>query len=80
MTREGEIVEGDYEIETGSRRYKVYLLTESELNLLVWAPWRWQRRRIINRVKAETTFDDGEVDTVRLLSDLQPSPNGESAS
>jgi hypothetical protein len=50
----------------GLRRYKVYLLTEQELDLLAWAPW-WVRRRLIKRVKDETSFE----------GDHQPRPSEE---
>jgi hypothetical protein len=57
MEHEGEIVEDEYQWETGTRRYKVYSLTDFELDMMTNGPW-FTRRRIAKRIRAETVFED----------------------
>ena len=39
------------------RRFRSYPVTEAELSSLLWMPW-FARRRLIKRIRAETTFDE----------------------
>lgn len=57
MSREGEILNDEFEYNVGRRGQRCYMLLDSEMETLLWAP-RFLRRRIIERVRAETSFDD----------------------
>jgi len=60
-SRDGAINEDEYSWDTGLRTYRVYSLTENEINMMAWAPW-WVRRRIIRQIKAETVFPASAIE------------------
>jgi hypothetical protein len=64
MERGGEIVEDDYQWDTGLRRYRVYSLTDVELDAMTNGSW-FTRKRIARRIREETVFDGAESDTDR---------------
>lgn len=43
-----------------TRTIKSYPVSESELELLAWAPF-WIRRRMIRRIRRETVFDQDAI-------------------
>jgi hypothetical protein len=53
----GEVVQEDFTI-TGLRTQRAYMLLESELDALIYTFWASGRRRIIKRIKSQTSFDE----------------------